>query len=97
MLSNSVVTLRCVTTTPFGRPVDPDVYTTYATASGVSPARRSGSVIGSGDRSIRQPRVSASSTSTVGRSRRKRAAWSVEETRHTGEASDIVASSRSAG
>src|SRR5712671_2587757 len=57
--SNRRTTFACVTTTPFGSPVDPDVYITYAASSGLLPPSSHSS-------SSSLPHSNNSSTNTTG-------------------------------
>src|SRR5580698_1075079 len=69
----SDTTPACSTVTPFGRPVDPDVYTTYATSCGPAPDGRSSppspastpAVTGSSSTNSGNPPGSVAATSAV--------------------------------
>nr|GLK38245.1 hypothetical protein GCM10017611_51100 [Rhodococcus wratislaviensis] len=92
-----MTTHRCDTWTPFGRPVDPDVKMTYATASAHSGRNRSESVTGSPDSSATARAVAGSSIATTGIPAGASDAKSALTTAQTGRASSNIAATRSAG
>ena len=93
----NATTLRCETTTPFGRPVEPEVNSTYAALSGRAPVRvgrtvsgGAGSAAGSGTGTSARPE-SASAARPASSTTATRAPASATNSccRRTGWASSI--------
>src|SRR5437868_10419561 len=85
------------TTTPFGRPVEPDVKITYAGCPSDTGAERSASVTFAAEQAATAQAVRGSSTITVVPAAGSSPARAVDVTVATGAASAIIIASRSAG